>query len=74
MDGWRNPWSKANPATAISGYYTLKLDLVQPVTPYTSAEAPLGTGYLSFTANPTTGKLTLKGRLADGSSVTYARG
>ncbi len=70
--GWRNPWSKINRADAIAGYYTLKLDLVQPVTPYTSAEAPLGTGYLSFTISPTTGKLTLKGKLADGSSITMA--
>lgn len=73
--GWRNPWSKTNRADALAGYYTLKLDLVQPeapATPYTSAEAPLGSGYLSFTVNPTTGKLTLKGKLADGSTITLA--
>ncbi len=76
IEGWRNPWSKANradqPGAHIAGYYTLKMELVQPQTPYTSAEAPLGVSYLSFTVNPTTGRLTLKGRLADGSNITMA--
>lgn len=74
--GWRNPWSKTNRADQasanIAGYYTLKMDLVQPSTPYTSAQAPLGVSYLGFTLSPTTGRLTLSGRLADGSAITMA--
>jgi autotransporter-associated beta strand protein len=68
--GWRNPWSKLNPATALAGYYTTKIDLVN--TALTSAQAPLGAGYLSFTVAPTTGLLTLSGRLSDGSVITMA--
>jgi autotransporter-associated beta strand protein len=68
--GWRNPWSKLNPATALAGYYTTKIDLVN--TALTSAQAPLGAGYLSFTVAPTTGLLTLSGRLSDGSTISMA--
>jgi hypothetical protein len=68
--GWRNPWSKLNPATAMAGYYTTKVDLVS--TTLTSAQAPLGAGYLSFTVSATTGGLTLAGKLSDGSSISMA--
>jgi autotransporter-associated beta strand protein len=68
--GWRNPWSKLNPATALAGYYTTKIDLVS--TTLTSAQAPLGAGYLSFTVSPTTGGLTLAGKLSDGSTISMA--
>lgn len=68
--GWRNPWSKLNPATSLAGYYTTKVDLVS--TTLTSAQAPLGAGYLSFTVSPTTGGLTLAGRLSDGSIISMA--
>jgi autotransporter-associated beta strand protein len=70
LTGWRNPWSKLNPATALAGYYTTKVDLVS--TTLTSAQAPLGAGYLSFTVSPTTGGLTLAGKLSDGSSISMA--
>ena len=76
IQGWRNPWSTTNRADQaganIAGYYTLKMDLVQPTTPYTSAQAPLGVSYLSFTLSPTTGRLTLKGVMSDGSAITMA--
>lgn len=65
--GWRNPWSKLNPATSLAGLYTSKVDLVS--TTLTSAQAPLGAGYLSFTVLPTTGGLTLAGKLSDGSTI-----
>ncbi len=69
IEGWRNPWSKQNRADALAGYYTLKLELDGS---YSVEEAPLGSGFLSFTLNPANGKLTLKGRLSDGSAVTMA--
>jgi len=68
--GWRNPWSKLNPATSLAGYYTTKVDLVS--TTLTSAQAPLGAGYLSFTVSSTTGGLTLAGKLSDGSVISMA--
>jgi autotransporter-associated beta strand protein len=67
---WRNPWSRTNRADAVAGYYTTRLDLADET--LTSAEAPIGSGFLSFTVNPTTGRLTLVGRLADGTAVTVA--
>jgi autotransporter-associated beta strand protein len=71
--GWRNPWGTRAPAvqaTALAGLYTTKLDLVD--TALNSSQAPLGVGYLSFTVAPTTGRLTLSGRLSDGSAITMA--
>jgi hypothetical protein len=38
----------------------------------TSAQAPKGTGYLSFNVNATTGGLTMAGRLSDGSTISMA--
>jgi len=67
---WRNPWSRTNRADAVAGYYTTRLDLADET--LTSAEAPIGSGFLSFTVNPSTGRLTLVGRLADGTAVTVA--
>jgi hypothetical protein len=57
-------------ATTLAGLYTTKLDLVD--TALTSSQAPVGAGYLSFTVAPTTGRLTLSGRLSDGSVITMA--
>lgn len=65
--GWRNPWSKLNLATRFAGLYTMKVDLVN--TALTSAEAPLGAGYLSFTVSPTTGRLSMVGKLSDGGAI-----
>ena len=67
---WRNPWSKTNPATAIAGLYTNHMKLGDTI--LTSAQAPKGTGYLSFTVSATTGALTMKGLLSDGSAITMA--
>lgn len=69
IEGWRNPWSRLRRATELAGYYTVKLDLDGT---YTAEEAPLGSGFLSFTVNEMNGRLTLTGRLADGSAVTMA--
>lgn len=71
--GWRNPWGTRAPATqatSLAGYYTTKLDLVDGA--LTSSQAPVGSGYLSFTVAPTTGRLTLSGKLCDGSTITMA--
>jgi uncharacterized repeat protein (TIGR01451 family) len=67
---WRNPWSKTNRADAIAGLYTNHVTLDD--TMLTSAQAPKGTGYLSFNVSATTGGLTMAGRLSDGSSITMA--
>lgn len=67
---WRNPWTKTNRADALAGYHTCRLDLVD--TALTSAQAPVGTGFGAFTVSATTGRLTLAGRLADGTAVTFA--
>jgi hypothetical protein len=67
---WRNPWSKTNPATAIAGLYTNHVTLDDTL--LTSAQAPKGKGYLSFNVNPTTGGLTMSGKLSDGSPITMA--
>ena len=67
---WRNPWSKTNPATAIAGLYTNHVTLDDTL--LTSAQAPKGTGYLSFNVNATTGGLTMAGRLSDGSTISMA--
>jgi hypothetical protein len=67
---WRNPWSKTNPATAIAGLYTNHVTLDDTL--LTSAQAPKGTGYLSFNVSATTGGLTIAGKLSDGSAITMA--
>lgn len=67
---WRNPWSRTNRADALAGYHTCRFDLSD--TTLASAQAPVGSGFASFTVNPTTGKLTVAGRLADGTAVTIA--
>lgn len=71
--GWRNPWGTKAPATqatTLAGYYTTKLDLVDGA--LTSSQAPVGSGYLSFTVAPKTGTLKLSGKLSDGSTITMA--
>ncbi len=68
INGWLNTWSKTNLATAYAGYYTAGLNIQDG----DSALIPQGTGYLSFTVNATTGRLTVSGRLADNSAFTTA--
>lgn len=69
--GWRNPWSRLlQPATSLTGLYTTKLELTDGA--LTSEQAPQGSGFLSFTVNQNTGRLSLRGRLADGSVITMA--
>ena len=67
---WRNPWSKTNRADAIAGLYTNHVTLDD--TMLTSAQAPKGTGYISFNVSATTGGLTIAGKLSDGSAITMA--
>jgi hypothetical protein len=57
-------------ADAIAGLYNVRLD-PKPA-PTSSAVAPIGSGYVSFTVGATTGRLTAKGRLSDGTAVTMA--
>lgn len=74
FDGWRNTWLKTKvnptPALAYSGYYTLGLEL--PLLLQGNMTIPQGTGYASFTVNSATGKLSVAGRLADGTAFTTA--
>jgi hypothetical protein len=57
---WRNPWSAANPATAIAGMYNF--GLFYP---------GIGSGYGSINASRT-GAATVVGQLADGTAYTSA--
>jgi len=76
FDGWRSKWPKAvkgqpAPAAAVAGYYTVGLQfpgggfILNP-------DIPQGTGYATFTANPNTARLSVAGRLADGTAFTSA--
>jgi hypothetical protein len=75
--GWRHAWltvKGAPPAAAkLAGYYTVGLTL-DPALQGTSLNMniPQGTGYAAFTVAPTTGKLNVVGRLADGTAFTTA--
>lgn len=70
--GWRNKWLRTklvpNPAAEFAGYYTVGLNIQNG----SSEVIPQGSGYASFTVNAGTGKLTVAGRLADGSAFTTA--
>ncbi len=66
--GWQSTWTRANPATAYAGYYTAGLNIRDE----DSELIPQGTGYMRFTVNATTGRLTVSGRLADNSAFTTA--
>jgi autotransporter-associated beta strand protein len=77
FDGWRNTWlvtpTNKTPALAYSGYYTMGLDIPLPLQgTTTNPSIPQGTGYASFTVSSTTGKLTVSGKLADGTAFTTA--
>ena len=68
-NAWRNFWSVATPAAAYQSYYTFSLEQTD-----TSPSFPQGYGYGSFTVAPTTGALTVTGKLADGngfSTITF---
>lgn len=72
-EAWRNPWvvSKSpalhHPATDYAASYTMALPRSGTIP--RDDEAPQGSGYGSFTVS-TAGKLTLAGRLPDGSGLT----
>jgi len=69
IEGWRNVWSKAaKPASSLAGYYSFGMDLTTDIG---SATVPQGTGFGSFTVG-VDGKLTVKGKAADGSAITTA--
>lgn len=69
ITGWRNVWNKvSNPASALVGYYSFGMDLTTDIG---TATVPQGTGFASFTV-AADGKLTVKGKAADGSAVTTA--
>jgi|GEM_PF-2232355 len=69
VNAWRNFWSVVTPATAYQSYYTFSLQQTD-----TSPSFPQGDGYGYFTVAPTTGALTVTGKLADGngfSTITF---
>jgi hypothetical protein len=77
FDGWRNTWlvtsTNKTPALAYSGYYTMGLDIPLPLQgTATNPTIPQGTGYAAFTVSSSTGKMTVSGRLADGTAFTTA--
>jgi autotransporter-associated beta strand protein len=77
FDGWRNTWlvtsTNKTPALAYSGYYTMGLDIPLPLQgTTTNPSIPQGPGYASFTVSSTTGKMTVSGKLADGTAFTTA--
>lgn len=77
VDGWRSTWVKTSlvpaPAAAYQGYYTFGLDIPNGLSgTLANPNIPQGSGYGSFTVAGTTGKLTVSGRLSDGTTYTSA--
>ncbi len=69
IEGWKNVWSKAaRPASSLAGYYSFGMDLTTDIG---TGTVPQGTGFASFTVG-VDGKLTVKGKAADGSAITTA--
>lgn len=80
--GWRNPWSKSNPASAYAGTYNLALGPVgwsldgvssEPMqeTDGSGHPVPSAGGYATLTAT-SNGVLKFAGRMADGESFSGA--
>ena len=70
---WKNRWNTSTPPpelttlrTEYPGYYTFALPATTPLSP----TIPQGAGSGSFTLSASTGKLTVSGRLADGTAFT----
>ena len=74
FSGWLNTWKvvagNKTPAAAYAGYHTLGLNL--PGTLVNELSVPQGAGYGSFTVSAVNGRLSLVGRLADGTAFTNA--
>ncbi|MEN3940426.1 autotransporter-associated beta strand repeat-containing protein [Prosthecobacter sp. SYSU 5D2] len=77
-EGWRMTYSKLEPASTYTGYYTMALGLADdsplipdapPLSNDGSAIAPLGAGYATFTV-AADGKLKIAGKMADGEKLT----
>ena len=73
VTGTRNIWTRANPASAVEGYYTVLL----PPNPDDSifhdvgiTNLPSGYGALSLTVVPATGAVRYTGYLADGTALS----
>ena len=69
----RNPWSRSTPATAFAARYHL---ILEPPPPSAGSlprtDLPEGKGYLALTASALSGRVSISGRLADGSPATGA--
>ena len=72
---WKNRWNTSTPPAELTtlrteypGYYTFALPAATPLSPI----VPQGAGSGSFTLSASTGKLTVSGRLADGTAFTTA--
>jgi uncharacterized delta-60 repeat protein len=71
VTGWRNPFSKTAPLSgALLGYHTFG---ITPTVTAGDTTKPQGLGYGSFKVD-TLGKLTVAGKLADGTSYSSACG
>lgn len=66
FEGWRNPWSSDHPASDFTGYHTFSLQ----VSSVSMKSIPQGHGYGSFAVNSTSGRLTVAGKLPDGTTLT----
>lgn len=71
-------WSKANPATAWKGYYTVALDVARDtVAEDTAGVAPTGSGYLTLKMDTDAacraGKVAVAGMLPGGATVSAAK-
>lgn len=80
--GWRMTYSKAEPASTYTGYYTMALGLGDdspllapigaiPGDPEGSPHVPLGAGFATFTV-AVDGKLKMTGKMPDGETLTNA--
>lgn len=75
FDAWKNRWNTSTPPAELTtlrteypGYYTFALPAATPL----SATVPQGAGSGSFAVSASTGRLTVAGRLADGTAFTTA--
>lgn len=72
FDGYRNVYhAKNNPADDVKGLYNFSIGFADANPNLADASVPQGAGYGSFTIAPD-GKLTIKGKTADGEAYTTA--
>jgi autotransporter-associated beta strand protein len=76
LEGWRTPWSRLNRpdslagGRSLAGQYTGLLRLQDAS--LNIEQAPQGSGYYFFTINPANGRVSVRGRVADGTPFVAA--